>query len=179
MTQEILWIPFGIFSKLITSIESNVPHTIITYKHCFPWVTHNLRKLINKKNKAYNNRKKHPGKFKKFKNAVQKELRAAYWNYIEKIICDLPIYEPGQFDSSRAKPKNLFNYIKSTHSDNSEVTPLRKESKLITETEEKANILNQQFQSVLTNETDLHIPDKSPSPHPHLYTSVKQGSINC
>jgi hypothetical protein len=85
----------------------------------------------------------------------------------------LPIYEPGQFDSSRAKPKNLFNYIKSTHSDNSEVTPLRKESKLITETEEKANILNQQFQSVLTNETDLHIPDKSPSPHPHLYTSVK------
>ena len=70
MTPEILWIPFGIFSKLITSIESNVPHKIITYKHCFPWVTHNLRKLINKKNKAYNNRKKHPGKFEKFKNDV-------------------------------------------------------------------------------------------------------------
>jgi hypothetical protein len=137
----------------------------------FPWVTHNLRKLINKKNKAYNNRKKHPGKFKKFKNAVQKELRAAYWNYIEKIICDLPIYEPGQFDSSRAKPKNLFNYIKSTRSDNSEVTPLRKESKLITETEEKANILNQQFQSVLINEKHLHIPDKSPS-------DLKTNSVN-
>jgi hypothetical protein len=27
-------------------------------------------------------------------------LRAAYWNNIEKIICDLPINEPGQFDSS-------------------------------------------------------------------------------
>ena len=77
MTPEILWIPFGIFSKLITSIESNVPHKIITYKHCFPWVIHNLRKLINKKNKAYNNRKKHPGKFKKLKNAVQKELEGS------------------------------------------------------------------------------------------------------
>jgi hypothetical protein len=53
------------------------------------------------------------------------------------------------------------------------------EGKLITETEEKANILNQQFQSALTNETDLNIPDKGPSSHPHLYTSVKQGSINC
>lgn len=168
MTPEILWIPFGIFSKLITSIESNVPHKIITYKHCFPWVTHNLRKLINKKNKAYNNRKKHPGKFKKLKNAVQNELRAAYWNYIEKIICDLPINEPGQFDSSRAKPKNLFSYIKSTRSDNSGVAPLKKEGKLITETEEKANILNQQFQSVFTNETDLNIPEKGPSPHPQM-----------
>jgi hypothetical protein len=91
----------------------------------------------------------------------------------------LPINEPGQFDSSRTKSKTLFSYIKGTRSDNSGVTPLKNEGKLITETEEKANILNQQFQSVLTNETDLNIPDKGPSPHPHLYTSVKQGSINC
>jgi hypothetical protein len=95
-------------------------------------------------------------------------LRAAYWNYIEQIICDLPINEQDQFDSSRAKPKNLFSYIKNTRSDNSGVAPLRKEGKLITETEEKANILNQQFQSVFTNETDLNIPDKGPSPHPQM-----------
>ena len=93
-------------------------------------------------------------------------MRAAYWNYIEKIIYDLPINEPGQFDSSRAKSKNLFSYIKTTRSDNSGVTPLKNEGTLITETEEKTNILNQQFQSVLTNETDLNIPDKGPSPHP-------------
>ena len=93
---DTLWNIFK--TELITSIESNIPHKIITYKHRLPWVTHNLRKLINKKNKAYNNRKKHPEKFKKLKNAVQKELGAAYWNYIEKIICHLPINEPGQFD---------------------------------------------------------------------------------
>jgi hypothetical protein len=67
----------------------------------------------------------------------------------KKIICDLPINEPGQFDSSRAKPKNLFSYLKSTRSDNSGVAPLEKEDKLITETEEKANILNQPFQSCM------------------------------
>ena len=75
---DTLWIIFK--TELITSIESesNVPHKMIIYKHRLPWVTPNLRKLINKKNKAYNNRKKHPEKFKKLKNAVQKELRAAY-----------------------------------------------------------------------------------------------------
>jgi hypothetical protein len=62
-----------------------------------------------------------------------------------------------------------FIFLVLTRSDNSGVTPLKKEGKLITETEEKANILNQQFQSVLTNETDLNIPDKGPSPHPHLH----------
>jgi hypothetical protein len=36
---------------------------MIIYKHRLPWVTPNWRKLINKKNKAYNNRKKHPEKF--------------------------------------------------------------------------------------------------------------------
>ena len=45
---------------LITFIESNAPHKMITYKHRLPWVTHNLRKLIKKKINAYNNRKKHP-----------------------------------------------------------------------------------------------------------------------
>ena len=140
----------------------------MTYKHRLPWVAPNLRKLNKKKNKAYNNRKKHLEKFKKLKNAVQKELRAAYWSYIEKIICDLPINEPGQFDSSKAKPKNLFSYIKSTRSDNSGVTPLKKEGKLITETEEKANILSQQFESVFNNETYLNIPGKGPSPHPQI-----------
>ena len=137
-TVDTLWNIFK--TELITYIESNVPHKMITYEHRLPWVTPILRKLINKKNKAYNNRKKHPEKCKKLKNAVQKELRAAYWNYIEKIIRDLPINEPSH--SSRAKPKNLFSYIKSTRSNNSGVAPLKKEGKLITETEEKANILN-------------------------------------
>jgi hypothetical protein len=106
-------------------------------------------------------------------------LCATYWNYIEKIICDLPINEPGQFDSSRAKPKILFSYIKNTRSDNSGVAPLKKEGKLITETEEKANILNQQFQSVFTNETDLNIPDKGPSPHPQIPSiNISETGIN-
>jgi hypothetical protein len=176
-TVDTLWNIFK--TELITSIESNVPYKMITYKHRLPWVTPDLRKLINKKNKAYNNRKKHPEKNSKLKNSVQKELRAADCNYIEQIICDLPINEPGQLDSSRAKSGNLFSYIKSTRSDNSWVAPLEKEGTLITETEEKANILNQQFQSGFINETDLNIPDKGQSLHLQMsYMHISETGIN-
>jgi uncharacterized membrane protein (DUF106 family) len=81
---DTLWNIFK--TELITSIESNVPHKMITYKHRLPWVTHNLRKLINKKNKA--ERKKDPEKFKKLKNAVQKELRAAIFRSVSLVNTD-------------------------------------------------------------------------------------------
>ena len=161
-----LWEYFKI--DLIKSIETNVPHKMITYKHRLPWVTDKLRKLINKKNKAYQKRKKDPEKYKKLKQIVQKELRTEYWKYIEKMICDIPIDEPGQYETAKTKPKNLFSYIKSTRSDNTGVAPLKKDGKLVTDTEEKANILNQQFQSVFTDETDDNIPDKGTSPHPKM-----------
>ena len=166
-----LWNIFKV--NLLTSIEKNVPTKMITYKHRLPWVTNSLRKLINRKNKAYSNRKKNPNKYKELKRAVQKELRSAYWNYIERIITDIPIDEPDQHITSKAKPKNLFSYIKSIRTENSGVAPLKSDGILVTDTQEKANILNMnnQFQSVFTNERNTNIPDKGPSPHsemPHI-----------
>ena len=136
---------------------------MITYKHRLPWVTKNVRKLINKKNKAYNKRKTNPTKYKTLKHQVQKELRKA--DYIEKIICDLSIREPDQHIPSKVKPKNLFSYIKSIRTDNSGVAPLKRDGIIVTDTVEKADILNNQVQSVFTNETDTDIPDKDHSPH--------------
>ena len=164
-----LWNIFKV--NLLTSIEKNVQKKMITYKHRLPWVTNSLRKLINRKNKAYSNRKKNPNKYKELKRAVQKELRSAYWNYIERIITDIPIDEPDQHITSKAKPKNLFSYIKSIRTENSGVAPLKSDGILVTDTQEKANILNNQFQSVFTNERNTNIPDKGPSPHsemPHI-----------
>ena len=49
--------------------------------------------------------------------------------------------------------------------DNSGVAPLKRDRILVTDTVEKADISNNQFQSVFTNETDTDIPDKDHSPH--------------
>jgi hypothetical protein len=120
---------------------------------------------MNKQNKAYNKRKTNPTKYKTLKQQVQKELRKAYHDYIEKIICDLPIGEPDQHIPSKVKHKQLFSYIKSIRTDNSGVAPLKRNGILVKDTVDKADILNNQFQSVFTNETDTDIPDKGHSPH--------------
>jgi hypothetical protein len=83
---------------------------------------------------------------------VQKEQRKAYWKYIENIIFDLPIKDSDQHQYSDFKPKKLFSYFKSIRKDNSGISPLKKDGILYTDTVEKTNILNQQFQSVFTHD---------------------------
>jgi hypothetical protein len=43
-------------TRLVKSIETNVPSKILTYKHRLPWITNSLRKFINKKHKLYKKR---------------------------------------------------------------------------------------------------------------------------
>ena len=122
------------------------------YKH--------VRKLMNKKNKAYNKRKTNPTKYKTLEHQVQKELRKAYHLYNKQIICDLPIREPEHHSPSNIKPIKLSSYIKSIRTDNSGVAPLQRDGILVTDTVGKADILNNQLHSVFTNETDTDIPVK-------------------
>ena len=44
-------------TRLINSIQANIPSKMLTYKHRLPWITNSLRKLINKKNRLYKKRK--------------------------------------------------------------------------------------------------------------------------
>ena len=56
-------------------------------------------------------------------------------------------------------------HIKSIRTDNSGVTPLKRDDILVTYTVEKADNLSNQFQSVYTNETDTNIPEEGYNPH--------------
>jgi hypothetical protein len=49
---------------------------------------------------------------KQMKANIQKEQRTAYWQYIEKIICNIPVDDDKTPTSSKF-PKNLFSCIKS------------------------------------------------------------------
>ena len=48
------------------------------------------------------------------------------------------------------------------------MAPRKSDGILVTDTQDKANILNNQFQTVFTNERNTNIPDKGPSPHPEM-----------
>ncbi len=48
------------------------------------------------------------------------------------------------------------------------VSSLKHDGKLVTDTIGKAEVLNNQFQSVFTRDPDGDPPDKGPSPHPQM-----------
>jgi hypothetical protein len=65
----------------------------------------------------------------------------------------------------QAKHKKLFQYIKSIRTDNSGIPAPSKGGDLIADTVEKANMLNEQFQSVFTSKSNDPIPDKGTNKH--------------
>ena len=69
--------------------------------------------------------------------------------------------------TTRPNLNKMFQYIKSNRTDNSGMTALCKGGDLIADTIEKANMLNEQFQSVFISASDDPIPDKSTSKHPN------------
>ena len=68
-------------------------------------------------------------KWESFKKQVQKEIRSAYQNYLEEIIN--PCHDKNN--------KILWSMIRAIRRYSSGVSPLKENSKLLTETSEKAN----------------------------------------
>ena len=66
--------------------------------------------------------------YKNIKQAIQNEMRKAYWTYMENIIC----YDEN-LDVTQKQIK-FWNYIKNTRKDNTGVSPLRKDGILIDDT---------------------------------------------
>ena len=67
-----------------------------------------------------------------------------------------PSTTPVQVDS-----KKLFQFLKSSRTDQQGIPPLKKNNQLFTDTTEKANILNEQFQSVFTPLSPLSLKELS------------------
>jgi hypothetical protein len=74
------------------------------------------------------------------------------------------------FGEDEATPnyKTFFNFIKSTKCERTNVAPLKREGFLHHDTTTKANILNQQFASVFTEEDMDNLPDLCISPTPKM-----------
>jgi len=104
-------------------------------------------------------------------------MRKAYWEYIKKIIVNIPDQEP---DKRRKKqPKNLFSYIKSMKTDNTEIVALRKDGILTDNTNDKADILNEQFKKAFSIETSSEqISDQGKSSYPLMHDiSISESGV--
>ena len=165
-TSDNLWKIFK--EQLLNSMETNIPHKLTTGKKKLPWVGDQLRIKFNKAKHLHRKRKNSETQMKKYKHIkkiIQQDMRKAYWEFIEKMIFNIPDQEP---DECRKKqPKNLFSYIKSMKNGNTGIATFRKDGILTDNTKDKADILNEQFKKAFSTETSSEqLPDKGQSSYP-------------
>ena len=86
-------------------------------------------------------------KFKDLKQATQKEIRRAYWKYIDSNVTTESEPVPGSRGNNM---KRFWTFIKHKRLDGSKIPPLKSEGLLHTEPHTKSNILNHQFQKAFS-----------------------------
>ena len=79
--------------------------------------------------------------------------REAYWNYISDIIA------PVDSTNERPNPKKCFTYLKTIRKESNGVPTLKAFGETVNEIQDKTNLLNRQFQSVFTTDTDKEMSD--------------------
>ena len=103
--------------------------------------------------------------FLKAKHLVKQNLKQAHNRYIEEILgLANSIEQPEPNCQSSPEPhkgtfasKMLFSLLKNSKQDSKGIAPLKKDGKLHSDTVDKANVLNQQFQSVFTSKSPLKL----------------------
>ena len=134
-------------------LEKYIPQRTIKHQHGYPWITTELRRMIRKRDRLYNKIKKMGNTkmrndYKHLKHLVQKETRKSYWDYISNIIAP----------DDKPNPEKFFSFLKATRKETTGVPPLKHQGKTSKDTIDKANALNNQFQSVFTEDSENILP---------------------
>ena len=153
-TSDSLWVWFKM--TLEGAIQKHVPHRQVKGKGRHPWISRSLKRLMRKEAKLFSKKKHQPkqhniSRHKQAQRQIQKKFRQEYWTYINQIL-----FSPADKDTPPYK-KTLWNYIKHCKKDFIGVGTLldNTSGELLTEPRRKAELLNDQFQSVFSRNTPL------------------------
>ena len=106
-------------------------------------------------------------------NNVQKVERDAYWRHVSNIFKFEN--DPSDPDSNKSgKSKKFWSFVKSLKKNAFGITSLRENDILKTDTKEKADICNWQFQSAFTREADSDPPSIGAS----LFSSMGEITVD-
>ena len=150
------------------TMEKNIPQTKTGKRNNLPWITHNVKRQMKRRDRLLKKakKKKTPGAWKAFRiqrNATTSAIRQARDNYIHDIIGDLA--HATEHDRY-AGTKRFFGYIKAQKKEKSGVPTLNVGDETVTTDQGKADAFNKQFKDAFTTERTDDIPDLGPSPHP-------------
>ena len=167
--------------QLLTNcLDKFIPIKLCKPKDGHPWVNNHIKRLMRKRDKLYvklkSNRTSNiiKNKFTILKHKIQKEIRAAYNDYLQSIITDQP---PNSEEPGRPN-KRFWTLIKQQKSDSKEINSLKSNGITYTKASEKANILNSQFQSVFTKLVPLKLKHLTELIFPRSSTLPKMPEIH-
>jgi len=137
-------------------IQEFVPTRRTLARQTHPWIDNHLRKLTNRKQCAYKRARKtnNPSDWNRYNRLctqTQREIRQSHRKYMTEVISD----------SYKDQPKKFWSYIKTRKQESFGIAPLKNKDGFIhSDAKTKAEILNDQFQSVFTQEDTANVPDK-------------------
>ena len=167
-------------SGLQDIIDKNVPSKTVKGFKNPPWFNSELKQAFQKRNAAYRrwvrtSSHQDEMEFHSLKTEAQRMWREAKDKYTNSVFD--PQDGEDDYDKKKKQPlKKFFGFIKSLKKDASGVAPLKRDGVLVSDSKGKANILNQQYASVFTEEDTETVPDLGPSPHqkmPHPTVTQK------
>ena len=141
-----------LWSDFVTTLEAFtskcIPTKTIQGKCSLPWITQSICRQIRRRDDLYRKFKKtgdqtFRDKFLALRKNIKHNIKSSYNLYLEGL---LGISD----ENSVCSNKKLFSFLKSAKQDQTGSPPLQNGNGLVTDTTEKADIHNQQFQSVFT-----------------------------
>ena len=157
---NVLW---NKFSDICIQCLNLIPTKMSSSKLHQPWITNQIKRLSRKKQRLYNRARltNHPNDWSSYyeiKRLCQRECRNTYNDYVSRLV------DP----DNNAITKKLWSFIKSKKQDQTGIGTLKYQGKDHTDSLSKANILNEYFSSVFTNEDITNIPTLEGNPFPEI-----------
>ena len=158
-------------ADIYNSINEFIPQRTLKNKRSPPWCNANIRRLIRKKQRCYNPARRN-GKeqvwrrFRHLRKLVHKELQLAHQQYVNSLL-DIDEADPIHDHAKAGIIKLFWQYIKAKRRDSAGIAILKSHGKEFTKPKKKADILNEQYDSVFTLE-DPVLPQLPDSPYPDM-----------
>ena len=163
-TAEQLWTKFR--DTAIDDMNQYILCKISRKHNGLPWITPTIRRQTRKHNKLYQQYKTFRSyeihhKFIILKHSIHKQIRLSYQLYINDLITP-----PSESDHNHSTTnlKKFWTFIKSLK-DSCSIQSLKLNDLVVTDSIDKAEVLNSYFQSVFTHKLHTELPDKGPSPY--------------
>ena len=129
-----------------------------------PWMNGSIRRLIRQKQRAHEKSrqtglKPDHDRYKQLQQDVQYQIRSAHKTYMKEAVSN----------SLKDNLKKFWSIIKDKVQEATRVSPLKNKDGFIkSDSQSKANVLNDQFVSAFKKEDISSLQDKGPSPYPTM-----------